>query len=79
MSKTILCMSAFILSSTVYADDLRNTTRDGAGYEATLRNVGIPQSAGMVWPTNINPPATRTKTPDTTLRTAAPATQKKGV
>jgi hypothetical protein len=27
-----------------------NTTKDGAGYEATLRRVGIPQSGGMVWP-----------------------------
>lgn len=50
MSRTILCLTALILASSANAADLRNTTRDSAGYEAKLRSVGIPLSAGLTWP-----------------------------
>ncbi len=51
MSKIILFLAAAIASSGVFADQKRfHPTRDGAGYEARLRQVGIPQSGGMVWP-----------------------------
>jgi hypothetical protein len=76
MRKSILCLSALILASAAHAGDLRNTTRDGAGYEATLRNVGIPQSAGLVWPVNRATPMLRTEKTDAPVRTATPAAHK---
>ncbi len=77
MNKSILCASILILASSAYADDLRNTTRDGAGYEATLRNAGIPQSAGMVWPVNRSTTVPSTPKADSAVRTASPRTNKK--
>jgi hypothetical protein len=51
MSKIILFLAVAMVSSGVFADEKRfYPTRDGAGYEARLRQVGIPQSGGMVWP-----------------------------
>lgn len=50
MKRIILCLTTLILASSANAADLRNTTRDSAGYEARLRNVGIPLSTGLTWP-----------------------------
>lgn len=52
MSKTILCLTTLMLASSAYAEaphNAINTTRDGGGYEATLRATGIPQTGGMAW------------------------------
>lgn len=51
MRNTFLCIAAALCISPAFAGDKSfATTKDGAGYEATLRRVGIPQSGGMVWP-----------------------------
>jgi hypothetical protein len=52
MSKTILYLATLVLASSASAEAPRNamnTTRDGGGYEATLRAAGIAQTGGMAW------------------------------
>ncbi|MBL8482898.1 MAG: hypothetical protein JNJ60_11940 [Rhodocyclaceae bacterium] len=59
MRNSILFASSLLLCTTALADQNRfYTTSDGAGYEARLREFGIPQSGGMVWPV-MNIPAPR--------------------
>jgi hypothetical protein len=51
MKKTILCFLVLSAAGSAFAGGNRfNTTKDGAGYEASLRQAGIPLSGGMVWP-----------------------------
>lgn len=55
MKKTILCFLALSVAGSAFAGGVGiakrfNTTKDGAGYEASLRQAGIPLSGGMVWP-----------------------------
>lgn len=51
MKSTLLGIAVGLCVSPVFAGEKSfSTTKDGAGYEATLRRVGIPQSGGMVWP-----------------------------
>ena len=83
MSKTILCLTALILATAAHAEEPRfkvHTTRDGGGYEATLRSAGIPQSAGMVWAV-VRPadaaPAVLAGKPDSAVRAAAVEVTKK--
>lgn len=57
MNKALFCAAAIILSSPAFSGESRhNTTRDGGGYEATLRQVGVPLSGGLTWATRIQPP-----------------------
>lgn len=50
MNKSIFCLAALILAAPAFSDELRiHTTRDSGGYEATLRQSGIPLSGGMAW------------------------------
>ncbi len=55
----VLILAASALSvPAAQADESRfQQTRDGGTYEAGLRNAGIPQSGGMVWPV-LNPAQT---------------------
>lgn len=51
MKKTLLCIATLLCASSAFAGERAlYTTKDGAGYEASLRKVGIPLSGGMVWP-----------------------------
>jgi len=55
MKKSILCFLALSVAGSAFAGEVSvakrfNTTKDGAGYEASLRQAGIPLSGGMVWP-----------------------------
>lgn len=68
MKNALLCIAAALCISPVFAGEKSfNTTKDGAGYEATLRRAGIPQSGGMVWPVLGSKPA---PAPATTLTLA---------
>ena len=50
MNKSIFCLAALILAAPAFSDELRiHTTRDSGGYEATLRQSGVPLSGGMAW------------------------------
>ena len=50
MTKSIFCIAALILAAPAFADETRiNTTRDSGGYEATLRESGVPLSGGLAW------------------------------
>ena len=50
MNKSIFCIAALILAAPAFSDEPRiNTTRDSGGYEATLRDSGVPVSGGLAW------------------------------
>jgi len=50
MNKSIFCLAALILAAPAFSDETRiHTTRDSGGYEATLRQSGVPLSGGMAW------------------------------
>ena len=50
MNKSIFCLAALILAAPAFSAEPRiHTTRDSGGYEATLRQSGIPLSGGMAW------------------------------
>lgn len=72
MKNITLCLSILTLASSAFAGDLRNTTRDSGGYEAALRNAGIPLSGGMAWP--VLNPRTKTVSPEPTTFSGQPKT-----
>ena len=50
MNKSIFCLAALILAAPAFSAEPRiHTTRDSGGYEATLRQSGVPLSGGMAW------------------------------
>jgi len=50
MNRSIFCIAALILAAPAFAAEPRiNTTRDSGGYEATLRQSGVPLSGGLAW------------------------------
>jgi hypothetical protein len=50
MNKSIFCIAALILAAPAFSAEPRiNTTRDSGGYEATLRQSGVPLSGGLAW------------------------------
>lgn len=50
MNKSIFCLAALILASPAFSGEPRiNTTRDSGGYEASLRQAGVPLSGGLAW------------------------------
>lgn len=50
MNKSIFGLAALILASPAFSDESRiHTTRDSGGYEATLRQAGVPLSGGLAW------------------------------
>lgn len=50
MNKSILCLAALLIASPAFSGESRiHTTRDSGGYEATLRQAGIPLAGGMAW------------------------------
>ena len=50
MKKSIFCLAALILAAPAFSAEPRiHTTRDSGGYEATLRQSGVPLSGGMAW------------------------------
>lgn len=52
MRNSILCLSLLALAAPSFAGDARFTvTKDGSGYERSLREAGVPVSGGMVWRT----------------------------
>lgn len=58
MNKIIFCACALILASPAFSGEPRiNTTRDSGGYEATLRQAGVPLSGGLAWTGRTHVPA----------------------
>jgi hypothetical protein len=50
MNKIIIGAATLILASPAFSGEPRiNTTRDSGGYEATLRQAGVPLSGGLAW------------------------------
>jgi len=50
MNKSIFCLAALILAAPAFSAEPRiHTTRDSGGYEARLRQSGVPLSGGMAW------------------------------
>lgn len=57
MNKSVFCLAALILSSPAFSGEPRiNTTRDSGGYEASLRQAGVPLSGGLAWTTHVELP-----------------------
>lgn len=53
MNKSIFCLAALIVAFPALSDEPRiNTTRDSGGYEAALRDAGVPISGGLAWATH---------------------------
>jgi hypothetical protein len=82
MSKTILYLATLMLASSACAEaphNAMNTTRDGGGYEATLRTAGIAQTGGMAWavvrPAAASAPALAEK-PGNLMRASVPEVAK---
>jgi hypothetical protein len=46
----MFCIAALILAAPAFSAEPRiHTTRDSGGYEATLRDSGVPLSGGLAW------------------------------
>lgn len=57
MNKSIFGLAALILASPAFSGEPRiSTTRDSGGYEAMLRQAGVPVSGGLAWATHSQPP-----------------------
>ncbi|HSG22005.1 MAG TPA: hypothetical protein VLA64_03510 [Azonexus sp.] len=71
MNKSIFCLAALILAAPAFAGEPRiHTTRDSGGYEATLRQSGIPLSGGMAWTGHSQLPGVAATTPQAAIKVA---------
>lgn len=71
MTKSILCLTALILAAPAFAGEPRiNTTRDSGGYEATLRDSGIPLSGGLAWTGHSQSPVVTATTQQAAIKAA---------
>lgn len=53
MNKTLLCLAALLVAAPAISGESRiHSTRDSGGYEATLRQAGIPLAGGLAWATH---------------------------
>lgn len=71
MNKSIFCIAALILAAPAFSDETRiNTTRDSGGYEATLRESGVPLSGGLAWTNRSQLPAVAATTQQAAIKVA---------
>lgn len=71
MNKSIPCLAALLIAAPTFAGEPRiHTTRDSGGYEATLRQAGIPLAGGLAWSARPSTPLLNTGHPVETIRAA---------
>lgn len=73
MNKSIFGLASLILAFPAVSDETRiNTTRDSGGYEASLRDAGVPISGGLAWTNHSRVPGVA-EAPQLAATNAAPA------
>lgn len=71
MNKSILSLAALLIAAPAFSGESRiHTTRDSGGYEATLRQAGIPLAGGLAWSARPSTPLLNTGHPVETIRAA---------
>ena len=71
MNKSIFCIAALILAAPAFSAEPRiNTTRDSGGYEATLRQSGVPLSGGLAWTSHSELPGVAATTQQAAIKVA---------
>lgn len=71
MTKSIFCIAALILAAPAFADEPRiHSTRDSGGYEATLRESGVPVSGGLAWTSHSQSPNVAVTTQQAAIKVA---------
>ena len=71
MTKSIFCIAALILAAPAFSAEPRiYTTRDSGGYEATLRDSGVPISGGLAWTGHSQRPAVAATTQQAAIKVA---------
>jgi hypothetical protein len=71
MTKSIFCIAALILAAPAFSAEPRiHSTRDSGGYEATLRESGVPVSGGLAWTNRSQLPVVAATTQQATIKVA---------
>ena len=71
MTKSIFCIAALILAAPAFSAEPRiHSTRDSGGYEATLRESGVPVSGGLAWTNRSQLPVVVATTQQATIKVA---------
>ena len=71
MTKSIFCIAALILAAPAFSAEPRiHSTRDSGGYEATLRESGVPVSGGLAWTNRSQLPGVTATTQQAAIKVA---------